>query len=276
MSRRIFFSDALQQTFNRDGIVAVPLLSEGDITALLDFYKAMSAGTPALQFHSTMFVNNAAYRRQTDAGIKATVLEKVNALVDNYRMLFANYIVKESSAQTAVGIHQDWNFTSPEYTSINIWIPLVDINERTGRFYAVKGSHKTFQNIRYTPYANNAYAHLQPYIFDKAAAFDVKAGQALIYHGGLVHFSDPNQSGHLRIAVGCALIPAEAPNLHYYKPDEDKDLLEVYSVNEAFYHGFDFYKKPVGVEKIKETEQYDKLPQLSALAAETSGYESNI
>lgn len=265
MSSPVFFSEVLQKQFDADGIVSVPLLSNSEILALLSFYETTSAGISDRKFHSTMFISDATYRKKIDDGIRAIVLQKINRVVNYYRILFANFIVKEPSADTRVGIHQDWNMTSPEITSINVWIPLVDITEQTGLFYALKGSHHTFRNIRYTPYEDNAYAELEKHILDNSTSFEVKAGEALIYHGGLVHFSEPNRSNALRIAVGCAMIPEGAPNLHYYKRDKDKKQLEVYKVSEEFYHRFNFFDEPKGVLKVDEIEAYETLPALSML-----------
>ncbi|MES2619988.1 MAG: phytanoyl-CoA dioxygenase family protein [Bacteroidota bacterium] len=260
MSSPVFYSEALQQQFDADGIVSVPLLSNAEMLSLLNFYETTSAGTTDRKFHSTMFSSDAAYRKKIDEGIRKIVMEKINRVVNYYRILFANFIVKEPSVDTRVGIHQDWNMTAPEITSINVWIPLVDINEQTGLFYALKGSHGTFRNIRYTPYEDNAYAELENYILDNSTSFEVKAGSALIYHGGLVHFSEPNRSNALRIAVGCAMIPEGAPNLHFYKRDKNKKHLEVYKVSEEFYHCFNFLDEPKGVLKIDEIEAYETLP----------------
>lgn len=265
MSTAVFYSDAVQKQFDEAGIVRVPLLNNAEILSLLSFYETTSPGITYRKFHSTMFINDAEYRKKTDAGIRKIAQQKIDALVNHFKILFANFIVKEPSADTRVGIHQDWNMTSPEIISINVWIPLVDITEQTGLFYALKGSHRTFRNIRYTPYEDNAYAELENYILENSSAFEVNAGEALIYHGGLVHFSEPNRSNALRIAVGCAMIPSSAPNLHYYKRDKFKNHLEVFEVNEEFYHSFNFFEEPKGVLKIDEMEGYETLPSLNSL-----------
>lgn len=265
MSGKIFHSEILNDLFESDGIVQVPFLSMEEVNSLISFYLRTSNSISERKFHSTMFINSAGYRKQIDTGIRELILERINAQVDNYRVLFCNFIVKEPSIETNVGIHQDWNFTSPEFTSINVWIPMVDITVHTGLFYALKGSHKSFKNIRYTPLENNAYANLEEFIRKNSASFEVKAGNALFYHGSLVHYSDPNTSTGLRIAVGAALIPQMAPNLHYYKRDAKSKMLEVYEVDDCFYHSFNFFEEPRGVKKIAELDDYESYPDLNSL-----------
>ncbi len=267
MNRGTFLNNELEQQFKTDGIVQIPLLNKSEIELLLAYYNATSGQISDQKFHSTMFINDPAYRKSADHKIRGILLPKVNQLIENYRMLFANFIVKQSHADTMVGIHQDWNFTSPDYVSVNVWVPLVDINEQTGLFYALKGSHQTFRNIRYTPYEDNAYSKLEEYICENSSPFEIKAGHALFYHGGLVHYSNPNTSGSIRVAVGGAMIPAEAPNLHYYKRDKQSKRLEVYAVDETFYQGFDFFNEPCGVKLLEEIEQYETLPELEALTS---------
>ncbi len=271
MSSTIFFSSSLESQFENDGIVRVPLLNNAEVESLLHVYEDISDGISDKKFHSTMFIGNPDYRKRTNDEIRKVILGKVNSVVSGYKMLFANFIVKESSAETKVGIHQDWNFTSPDFVSINIWIPLIDIDEKTGLFHALLNSHKTFQNIRYTPYDDNAYSKLRNFIYENSTSFLVKAGEAVIYHGGLVHFSDPNLSGRSRVAVGAAMIPNRAPNLHYFKRNGQKDKLEVYEVNETFYNSFNFFEEPKGVKKIKEIISGTGMPSITELVQQKYG-----
>jgi len=262
MSQRTFFSDSLQESFDREGIVGVPLLDKEDIEFLHLLYSTTAPEMSDRKFHSTMFVDNADYRKQTSESIRQLIIDKINKVVSGYRMLFANFIVKEADTQTSVGIHQDWNFTSPEFLSINIWIPLVDINAQTGLFHALKASHHVFQNLRYTPYEEDRYRHLESFILRESSPYAVRAGEALIYDGAMIHFSDPNLSASQRVAIGAVMIPEGAPNRHYYKRDRNKDSVEVYEVDEAFYHGFDFFNEPKGVKKISDLDIYNRVPRL--------------
>lgn len=265
MSRPVFNNAQLESTFAESGIVRVPLLSPEEVLALIDIYHSTKGDKEGRNFHSTMFINDAEYRRQISEKISEVVKPKIAALLNDYKLLFANYIVKEVSANTKVGIHQDWNFTTPENISVNIWIPLTDITESNGIFYGLKGSHKTFRNIRFTPYPENMYRGLEDYIHQQSTGYMPKAGEALVYHGALVHYSAPNLSNQIRMAVGTALIPQQSPNLHYYKPDDNSSKLDIYQADEKFYHGFNFFEAPKGIEKIGELTEYPKLPVLAEL-----------
>lgn len=257
----VIFSDmAIQRVFERDGVVQIPFLDQAEVDVILSIYQGRAAKNCDLSFYSTMFINDPDHRAKIDADLKKILTSKVNSTINNYRILFSNFIVKEPAADTIVGIHQDWSMTSPEYTSVNIWIPLTDIDDKTGVFYALKGSHHTFHNIRFTPYPDNAYASIEKFIFRHSTPFKLKAGEALIYHGALVHYSDANISERRRIAIGNALIPKDAPALHYYKRHVDRKELELYETDESFYNTFDFFAEPKGVKKIREITDYCGIP----------------
>lgn len=266
---QVFYNSNLQALFDTDGIVQVPFLTTEEVNTLRSLYGKTSQGISSQNFHSTMFIDNCDYRKAIDVGIRKIILPKAEAILNAYRMMFANFIVKEPSAATVVGIHQDWNFTFPELTSVNIWIPLTDIDERTGLFHALKGSHLSFRNIRYTPFPDNAYASIAEIILKHSTPFRIKAGEAVVYHGALVHFTDANVSLRQRLAIGAVFIPKNAPGIHYYKRFEKSRVLEVYKTDESFYNSFDFMKEPVGVSKISEICDYYDLPSEEELL---SGY----
>jgi hypothetical protein len=259
-----FFTDQEQEKFDTDGVIQVQFLSAEEVEYLTTLYITLFNQSPDQSFHSTMFVGNVDYRRKIDCSIREIVRPKLGEKIKEHRLLFTNYIVKEARGSTSVGIHQDWSFTPPPADSINFWIPLVDINQKTGLFYALKGSHKTFKNIRYTPYEVDAYKTTSEYIARNATGFSVKAGDALFYHGATVHYTEANTSGSIRLAIGGVLIPEEETNVHYYK-NPQTSLLEMYEVDEAFYHRFNFFNKPEGVRLIQEITDYPSPPQLSDL-----------
>jgi ectoine hydroxylase-related dioxygenase (phytanoyl-CoA dioxygenase family) len=261
----VFSDTSNQATFETEGVIQVPFLSNAEVAALTEIYQTQFGGASDRAFHSTMFVNNALYRKRADEAIRAVIQTKLKKLLVGQRLLFANFIVKESSSDTAVGIHQDWNFTTPECRSLNVWIPLVDINETTGLFYALRGSHRSFENIRYTPYPPDLYQPISDYVTSHATAYQPKAGEAIVYDGAVVHFSSPNTSGRIRIAIGMALIPEGAPCVHYYRRDMTSTVLDVYETNEAFYQRFNFFDEPKGVAKIGELSAYKQLPSVEDL-----------
>ncbi len=264
--RKVFNNDISENQFTDDGILKIKLLHDEDVSRLQNIYERFRPNTEAYRFHSTMFIKDAGYRQQISNEIQNLIGDKILGLFNNYKILFANFIVKEPGGNNRVDIHQDWSFTDDSrYTSVVLWLPLTDINEHTGLFFALKRSHTFLHNIRFTPYPEKAYEHLRKYVLEHSDVYHLKAGEAVIYHGALIHFSEPNISLKKRLAIGIVLIPSEAPNYHYYKRSAESKNLEVYEVNEAFYHNFDFYDEPKGARKVSEISEYAGLPLASEL-----------
>lgn len=261
MSTFGFFEMNLQKTIDVDGIVYMPnFLNSFDIDDLLNFYNHFSPHPESRQFHSTMMTNNASYRRIVDIEVRKVIEAKLKNLISEFRMLFANFIVKEPGGRNEIGIHQDWSFTSPEFRSLNIWIPLVDITTETGLFYALKGSHNILKNIRYTPYPDSLYDGIKALVLRASTPFMPFAGDALIYDGALIHFSDANITSKIRPAIAGPLIPKSAPNLHYYRRTPASRMLEVFEATDNFYSTFDIFNEPLGVKKINEIIYDQELP----------------
>jgi ectoine hydroxylase-related dioxygenase (phytanoyl-CoA dioxygenase family) len=57
----------------------------------------------------------------------------------------------------------------------------------------------------------------------------MKAGDAIFYHHGLLHFSPPNRTSWIRPAINLTLVPKEAECIHYCMPEGAKQI-EMYSV----------------------------------------------
>ena len=234
--RDIFNDISLQQAYEVNGFVKVAFLSAGEVDALISAYSDLQADHQGLKFHSTMHHDDLEYRKKVDQAIRKIVAPHVQRILKEYRVLFANYIVKEPGEQSVVGVHQDWNYLDEgKYSSMNIWCPLVDTTPQNGQLHVLKGSHNLPSPIRYTPYRMPEYAGYFDTIKAHSETLVLKAGEAVVYNSGLLHWSPPNLSDQVRPAIGFVNIPQEAQSLHYFRHAEKEDQLEVLEVAEEFY-----------------------------------------
>lgn len=234
--RTIFNDSAQQAEYDSNGYVVVDFLSPAEVETLQSAYDRLQADHQGLEFHSTMHHNDLDYRRNVDAAIRAVVKPHVERILKDYRVLFTNYIVKEPGPRSVVGVHQDWNYLDEgQFTSMNIWCPLVDTTAENGQLHALPGSHKLPTPIRYTPYRMPEYTPFFDAIKAHSLTLPLKAGQAVVYNSGLLHWSPPNHSDTVRPAIGFVNIPKEAQSLHYYRHPDKEDQLEVLEVDEEFY-----------------------------------------
>ena len=257
--RHIFKNPDYEEPFERLGYVKVPFLSPEQIEFLLDFYHNNDTDTSGLRFHSTMFSKDPDYRRKVDKTIKDLTGDLTNQYLIDFKPLFANFITKEPGEASEVGLHQDWDFVDERhFDSVNYWCPLVDITEETGLFYVLEGSHRIFREIRMSPH-NYIFTDLEDIIRRYAKPFTLKAGEAILYNNAVLHFSKPNLSNHIRIAIGSALIPNEAQGYHYYMDQEQTERkIEVFPAGPDFFVNFEMDKRPSHTDPVA-TIDYERI-----------------
>jgi ubiquinone/menaquinone biosynthesis C-methylase UbiE len=232
---------------DRDGYIIVDLLSKEQVQSMSELFREQySDQYKASGFDTTMNMNHAGKREETDRFIKANFSAIVKGLLPGYRILFGNFLLKRASdPHSAVGIHRDWTYVDESLqASYNLWVPLTGINTLTGRFFILPGSHKIRHGPRATPFSDDL-RRFHPLIEMLAVPLELEAGQAVLYHSGLIHFSEANQSGEDRPAIGMVNIPEEATNYHFHRLKEPGKFHR-YAVDDLFYYHFN---PTVGVEQ---------------------------
>ena len=244
---RIGFRDAdVEQRVLTRGFEIVPLLSPADLDRLREAYARHSSATSS-GFHATMYDPSVADRRAVYESIRPLIAERTGELLRGYRPCVANYLVKEAGdTDSAVRFHQDWSFVDERrWRSINVWVPLVDVDASNGCLEVVAGSQRVSTDCR---------AHADACRFDQLApvlragyttAVPLQAGDAILYDGALLHCSPHNQSGARRVAVGAVLVPLDAPVHHCYRVAPG--AVEVFAVEEDFFWRHTPGARPSGV-----------------------------
>ena len=77
----------------------------------------------------------------------------------------------------------------------------------------------------------------------------VKAGTALVMDHALLHYSLNNHSNKERIAFTFNLKPKAAQQIHYYYR-QDKNEIELFKTDVAFYFNENFFERPQHLEQI--------------------------
>lgn len=221
------------------GFVVVDVLSREEVEKLsTGFYQLFSDKAATSGFHTTMATHEPAYREAVDTFIKSVMSPKVAEIMPGYRVLFSNFMHKPASSASEVGLHRDWEYVDEsQYSSYNLWLPMVDISAENGSFYVLPGSHLIPHGPRATPF-DNALKTFNNTIRKLAQPISLKAGQGILYHSGLIHFSGPNQSHEDRLAAGMVCVPAEAQIYHHHKDSSGKGYRR-YHVDDSFYYSFD-------------------------------------
>lgn len=229
------------------GWTVVDILTPAEVEALTaitdDVYVDERAG-----FHASNMSDAHAYRRAVDQQVRPLLADCVarQGILADHESFTASLLVKWPTEDSAFHTHQDWNMVDESrYRTVNVWCPLVDTDEGNGAFAALPGSHKVLRAIRCSPMPPRSYRSPGWEVsYEDMVKVSVRAGQAVVFDHALLHSSPPNRGTTWRPAVAAAFKPREAALVHYYLPDPDGDVLEVYEVDSAFFTDFDIGDRP--------------------------------
>lgn len=214
-SRGIFTDPTVQERFERDGYVVIPLLEPEEIAALDQLYCDLD---PVLdgKFHSSQESDDPNYRETVAANVLRITDRGVRTHLAGGRSVAAGLLVKPPSEDTRIWPHQDWSMVDEsQFVSVLAWCPLIDTDLETGMISVVAGSHRLGPTWRGRdipkPYdgleEEIAAHHLTP--------VPCRAGEAVLFDSRLLHGSPPNRSGRIRPVAAVSVISAEAELLHF-------------------------------------------------------------
>lgn len=222
MTRGIFADLERQRAFDRDGYTVVRLLSPETAAALA---AALPAIRPALDFtpntstldhayHVSLLDPDIAYRKAAWAFVQDALREPLGHVLIGYRMLTGGLLVKPAGA-APLSMHRDWTMLPDnDQVALNIWCPLIDVDDRNGALALLPGTHKLVPNIE--------AAHVRPFFADYgdlltelSVSLPLAAGEAVIFDYKTIHGSRANRSSRPRPAISSACIPEGARAVTY-------------------------------------------------------------
>jgi hypothetical protein len=143
----------------------------------------------------------------------------------DYRRLNNVFIVKKNGRHTTFKVHQDWNVVDEnKYESVNVWVPLHDVDAQSGALWVLKGSHLIDRKVRGAGYLFPDYGQFYPELEKQAISVKLKAGEAVIFYHSIIHGSPPNLSQTYRKAACFSVIPNDAPLCIYFQQKAGEPL----------------------------------------------------
>lgn len=229
-----------QQVLKEDGVVKVPFLNQEELNAVLNLYKEIHGenSPPTLYngIHMTIWHHDYEYKKKIQQELEKIVDAATGRTFEKHRAISHQFIVKlnVNEADTTFPVHQDWSIVDEDkYESLNLWIPLQDVDENNGAMWIVKGSHKINRKVRGAGYLFPNYRpildQLKPYI----SSFPMKAGEALLFYHSTIHGSPHNFSEQPRIVIQISVLPKEAPLQIFFQQSKDTPL-EVHEPSDDF------------------------------------------
>jgi hypothetical protein len=246
MTRQYLKNAELDAQLVEQGYVVVPLLDKEEVNALREVFVAAHP-TEIVPFYATAHHKSPEFRDEMNKAIINAISTPVDELFNNCKLLGGSFIVKTKSDLSRLEPHQDWNIVDEDkYRSFNIWMPLVDLDEKNGAIEVLPKSHNWVRGIRHSSIPC-AYQQVHHLVWENMKPLYMKAGEALIYDHSLLHCSKANNSDNLRIACASGVIPNEAEMFFYWNNNGTIDRFES---NPEYFMSENIFTEPVGLKKV--------------------------
>jgi ectoine hydroxylase-related dioxygenase (phytanoyl-CoA dioxygenase family) len=219
--RTIFRNEENERFFINNGYIVFDLLTEPAVEDIWSFYhEEFKSGREvypfarSLPYYISIFDQDIDHKKRVDALVSAHVRGKIETLMFDYEIFYSNLMIK-FPGDGQIEAHQDFNFVDEsKHTAFNLWCPLVDTRRQNGGLFVIPGSHNLFRTQR-GPNIPKALTQYNDMLQRYATMIPLRKGQAIIFDHKLVHYSPPNQTDTIRVAIQSVLKPKEAPALHY-------------------------------------------------------------
>ena len=252
MSRRNVFTDpAMEAQFDKDGYVVVDFMTPDEVDGLFKLLgeirkegESVKSNTDS-EYKLSFFADSPEYRMKILNEVGGYFQKMADRFLDRYQPLIINIFDKEPGGGE-VPVHQNWTFVDEsKYTSVSIWIPLLDVTRKNGTMEVVKGSHRVLTDYR-SPSIPWCFQDLFDVLKDKYfEPLNLTLGQAAIIDDGILHYTSINETDTTRSTIQLILHPEDATPIHYYQDPENKfPQLEVFEASADFFTKFDMHKKP--------------------------------
>ena len=247
MSVPAIFKDIdLQSQFDKQGFVILPFLDDVGLQKLRGLYKELHSSEPIGGFVSGSAQKDFNYKKEASDKLVDLFKSRYELFFKDYQPFGASFLFKNSSENSEVGVHQDWSIVDErKYVALNIWIPLDDINRDNGPLMILPGSQFSKHPVLRAPTLHFFFRGREQLVIDKLVPHYITAGQAIVLNQSVIHYSPANTSGKLRRAVTAGIKTLDAPMEFYFKPDSEKNALEVYEMDEDFLIKFDDFEKDI-------------------------------
>ncbi len=235
---RVFLDSDVNRQFLREGYAVTPLLGPEELQRLRDLYFTLGPDpNNKLNVEFTINFSDGDVRRRMNQGIHRILAPKVEALLNDYTLFGCNFLAK-LPGRPEMALHQDNSLVDElNHISLNIWCPLVDVDESNGCLTVVPQSHRWSNQFR----AHGDWLDRSPFsqvrdILDQPRfkqANPMRAGQALFYHSRTMHGSLANATSEIRLTTLSGLRPRGLRVRYVHRLNEEQ--AEIFDADDSFY-----------------------------------------
>jgi len=235
---RTFKKDEMQEHFEKFGYVIVKnFISEDKVDYLRGVYKETETVVEDRAFYISQWSDKKELKFKINNAVQEIFLPEAEKYLVDYEPVFGVFGVKLPKPDSAMYLHGDWSHVDEtNFRTVNIWCPLLDINENNGAVCLIKGSNRIFDYIRGAAipdaFHNFTQEDLQKYLSD----IYLKKGDAIMWDHAIVHGSRVNKSPDTRVAAVLNMKPKAAKfYLYFANPPLAPSTIDVYEPPKNFF-----------------------------------------
>lgn len=236
---------ALDPEIATKGYVKVELLGPGELEVLREGFAQLrpadgwapeGTGLNRSTYHCTFLDEDTDYKRRASQLVHEVFGPALRRVIADHEILTSNFYVKPAGTGR-FQIHQNWPTTQDlSLTTLTVWCPLHDVDELGGTLQVVPGSHKVVPDIA-APTDEPFFGDIEDeLIAHHLVPMPLRAGEALIFDDGLIHWSPENQREEPRRAVQIEMVPCGVtPILYHLDRTGPEPRWELLAVDEEFF-----------------------------------------
>jgi len=270
MVNAIFKDEVLQKQFETDGFVKISLLTHEDVDALNALFRHYFPN-PSADFFSSSYENDYPRKKEISEAIGKVLLPRLEKVFCDYSWFGSAFLSKGNGTRSEMPMHQDWTIVDEtQFVALNIWTPLQDTNEENGTLEVIRGSHRWHSELRAPTlpfYYNGFQQELKKYL----SCIPVKATEAIVLNQAVIHYSKPNQTREIRLAITTGIKSQGAPMLFHYWNKEKPDEIEQFRQEDDFLLRFTDFHQSIFQRPLTGESLGTKAFQLKTAGAEEVG-----
>ncbi len=220
----LFINPSQQTTFDTKGFCVLDnFLAEEQLERIDQLYQQLNI-QELKEIYSNIKDQETALNELVDKTLVEIYQPSLNKVFKEYRTGGGAFLVKGTGESSVSSLHQDWNVVDENiYQSACVWCPLIDVDETNGCIQVVEGTHKWFDSLR-SINMPSVYINFAD-VTKLLRAIPMKRGAAVVFAHNIFHGSLPNQTNTIRPAASVSVLSAKANLVHYYKADDEIDVL---------------------------------------------------
>lgn len=211
-------SEKLTNTIHDIGYKVIPFLNDTALNQLRELYNTTHQinDEKGGMFYS-VYSRDLEYRKKIHDEIGQILQPMLEEHLTDFKVIINSFVIKAPGPESEFHLHADTSGVDErKYSALNVWIPLIDVDEKNGALALIPKSHKFFTPFRSISFPA-PFDHIQSTVKKYLEVIPTKAGEALIFDNRCLHNSPPNTTNETRVAVVCGLIPKDVPIVTCHK-----------------------------------------------------------